>query len=199
MRRMILSVLAIFLLTAGVAMAQNANTTAPGPTQQREPGQTSNNLPNPGNPQTDLSNNDTYTEGGTVEGTANESMQGTAGSQTTGNVEGTTGTTGTTTGTTGVTSETEDAEGMDVDVDTGSNAAGLVDVDVSTTADADTDASGIDETGTESTTTDTTESTMNTTETGALPETASEFPLLAIAGLLALASAFMVRFARRNA
>lgn len=199
MKRMILSVLAIFLLTAGAAMAQSANTTAPGPTQQREPGQTSNNLPNPGNPQTDLSNNDTYTEGGTVEGTANESMQGTAGSQTTGNV-GTTGTTGTTTGTatgtttgttTGVTSETEDAEGMDVDVDTGSNAAGLVDVDVSTTADADTDASGIDETGTES--------TMNTTETGALPETASELPLLAIAGLLALASAFMVRFARRNA
>lgn len=207
MKRMILSVLAIFLLTAGAAMAQSANTTAPGPTQQREPGQTSNNLPNPGNPQTDLSNNDTYTEGGTVEGTANESMQGTAGSQTTGNV-GTTGTTGTTTGTatgtatgtttgtatgtaTGVTSETEDAEGMDVDVDTGSNAAGLVDVDVSTTADADTDASGIDETGTESTT--------DTTETGALPETASELPLLAIAGLLALASAFMVRFARRNA
>ena len=187
MKRMILSVLAIFLLTAGAAMAQSANTTAPGPTQQREPGQNSNNLPNPGNPQTDLSNNNTYTEGGTVEGTANESLQGTAGSQTTGNV-GTTGTTGTTTG---VTTETEDAEGMDVDVDTGSNAAGLVDVDVSTTADADTDASGIDETGTES--------TMNTTETGALPDTAGELPLLAIAGLLALASAFMVRFARRNA
>jgi hypothetical protein len=205
MKKVILSILAIFLLTAGVALAQSANTTAPGPTQQREPGQTSNNLPNPGNPQTDLSNNDTYTEGGTVEGTANESMQGTAGSQTTGNVQGTTGTQGTTTGTTtgtqgtttgtttgtGATSlqnETEDAEGMDVDVDTGANAEGAVDVDVSTTADADTDASGIDETGTD---------TDMDTDTGALPDTAGEMPLLILAGLLALASAFMVRVARR--
>ena len=204
MRRMILSVLAIFLLTAGVAMAQNANTTAPGPTQQREPGQTSNNLPNPGNPQTDLSNNDTYTEGGTVEGTANESMQGTAGSQTTGNVEGTTGTTGTTTGTTGVTSETEDAEGMDVDIDTGANAAGAVDVDVTRDADSDTSATGVNELGLDNDQND--QDTMDTTtggttygDTGSLPDTAGELPLLALAGLLALASAFMVRFARRNA
>jgi hypothetical protein len=198
MKRMILSILAICLLTTGIAFAQGANTTAPGPTQQREPGQTSNNLPNPGNPQTDLSNNDTYTEGGTVEGTANESMTGTAGSQTTGNVQGTTGTQGTTTGTTtgtGATSlqnETEDAEGMDVDVDTGANASGAVDVDVNSTADADTDASGINETG---------ENTgmMTDTDTGALPDTAGEMPLLILAGLLALASAFMVRLARRNA
>ncbi len=192
MKRMTLSALAIFLLTSGAAMAQSANTTAPGPTQQREPGQTNNNLPNPGNPQTDLSNNDTYTEGGTVEGTANESMQGTAGSQTTGNVGGTTGTMGTTTGTTtgtatGTTNlQNEPEEGMDVDVDTGSNAAGAIDVDVNSTSDADTDASGINETG---------ENTMST-DTGALPDTASELPLLAIAGLLALASAFMVRRAR---
>ena len=194
MKRTILSILAICLLTTGVAFAQSANTTAPGPTQQREPGQTSNNLPNPGNPQTDLSNNDTYTEGGTVSGTANESMQGTAGSQTTGNVQGTTGTTGTTTGTgaTSLQNETEDAEGMDVDVDTGANAEGAVDVDVSTTADADTDASGIDETGTDS-------GTMTDTDNGALPDTAGEMPLLVLAGLLALASAFMVRLARRNA
>ena len=200
MKRVVLSILAIFLLTAGAALAQSANTTAPGPTQQREPGQTSNNLPNPGNPQTDLSNNDTYTEGGTVEGTANESIQGTAGSQTTGNVQGTTtttttqgttGTTGTTTGTgaTSLQNETEDAEGMDVDIDTGAKAEGAVDVDVSTTADADTDASGIDETG----------SLDNENETGALPDTAGEMPLLVLAGLLALASAFMVRLARRNA
>lgn len=209
MKKMILSILAIFLLTTGAAMAQSANTTAPGPTQQREPGQTNNNLPNPGNPQTDLSNNDTYTEGGTVEGTANESMTGTAGSQTTGNVGGTTGTTGTTTGTatgtttgttgtmgttgttgTGATSlQNETEEGMDVDVDTGANAAGAVDVDVNSTSDADTDASGIDETGTD---------TMGT-ETGSLPDTAGELPLLALAGLLALVSAFMVRVARRNA
>lgn len=165
MKRIVLSILAIFLLTAGAALAQSANTTAPGPTVQREPGQTSNNLPNPGNPQTDLSR-------------PNEPAP----------VTGTTGTTtGTQTGTTGLQNETEDAEGMDVDIDTGAKAEGAVDVDVSTTADADTDASGIDETG----------SLDNETETGALPDTASELPLLALAGLLALASAFMVRVARR--
>lgn len=210
MKRMILSILAICLLTTGVAFAQSANTTAPGPTQQREPGETSNNLPNPGNPQTDLSNNDTYTEGGTVEGTANESMTGTAGSQTTGNVQGTTGTQGTTTGTgaTSLQNETEDAEGMDVDVDTGANARGAVDVDVTRDADRDTDATGVNELGldndrdqdtTGTTGTDTTTQGGTYGDTGALPDTAGEMPLLVLAGLLALASAFMVRRARRNA
>lgn len=205
MKRVILSILAIFLLTAGAALAQSANTTAPGPTQQREPGETSNNLPNPGNPQTDLSNNDTYTEGGTVQGTANESMTGTAGSQTTGNVQGTTGTTGTTTGTgaTSLQNETEDAEGMDVDVDAGENARGAVDVDVTRDADRDTDATGVNELGLDNERDQNTGRTGTTTgtydDTGALPDTAGEMPLLVLAGLLALASAFMVRLARRNA
>lgn len=181
MKKSLLSILAVFLLTAGAAMAQSANTTAPGPTQQREPGQTSNNLPNPGNPQTDLSNRDTYTQGTT----------GTTGT-TTGTT--TTTTTGTGTGLTG--NETEQNEGMDVDVDTGARANGAVDVDVKTHGDNDTDASGIDETGTGAATE--TGTTTGTTETGALPDTASELPLLAIAGLLALASFFMVRMARRN-
>jgi hypothetical protein len=175
MKRLVLSILAIFLLTAGAAMAQSANTTAPGPTQQREPGQNSNNLPNPGNPQTDLSHRDTYNQESTATGT--------------------TGTTGTTTGT-GVTGrETEQNEGVDVDVDTGARANGAVDVDVKTHGDADTDASGIDETGTGPAT----ETGSANTTTGSLPDTASELPLLGIAGLLALASAFMVRVARRNA
>ena len=160
MKRTILSILAICLLTTGVAFAQSANTTAPGPTVQREPGLTSNNLPNPGNPQTDLSQPN---EPAPVVGT-----------------------------------ETEDADGMDVDIDTGERAEGAVDVDVSTTADSDTDASGIDETGT-GPATETGSATADTTDTGALPDTASELPLLAIAGLLALASFFMVRLARRNA
>jgi LPXTG-motif cell wall-anchored protein len=124
MKRLIFSVLAVCLLIAGAAVAQNANTTAPGPTVQREPGLTSNNMPNPGNPQTDLSNNDTYT-------------------QTTGNAEATA------TGETTLKNETEPATGPDVDVDTGAKAEGAVDVDVSSKGDADTDASGIDETGTD--------------------------------------------------
>ena len=167
MKRVILSILAIFLLTAGAALAQNANTTAPGPTVQREPGLTSNNLPNPGNPQTDLSNRDT-------------------------DVQGTTGTTGTTTGTTTAAPETEQNEGMDVDIDTGARANGAVDIDVKKHGDNDTDASGIDETGTGPAT-----ETGSATDTGSLPDTASELPLLALAGMLALVSAFMVRRARR--
>jgi LPXTG-motif cell wall-anchored protein len=154
MKRLTFSVVAICLLIAGAAMAQTANTTAPGPTVQREPGLVSNNLPNPGNPQTDLSNRDTYSQTPAT--------------------------------------ETEEAEGMDVDVDTGAKAEGAVDVDVSSTADTDTDASGIDETGSLD------NETTTTTDTGALPDTASELPLLMLAGLLALGSAFMVRL-RRNA
>jgi len=166
MKRVILSILAIFLLTAGVALAQSANTTAPGPTVQREPGQTSHNLPNPGNPQTDLSQ-------------PNEPAP--------------------VTGATTLQNETEPAEGMDVDIDTGERAEGAVDVDVSTTADSDTDASGIDETGTGPATETGSTDTTTDTEGEALPDTAGEMPLLILAGLLALASAFMVRLARRNA
>lgn len=120
MKRIVLALLTIFVLTAaGALVAQSPqNTTAPGPTQQRAPGMTNNNLPNPGNPQTDLS------------------RQNTTGT-----------TTSTTTGSTGVLPETEQGSGVDVDVDTGSRANGAVDVDVNRTTDADTDASGIDETG----------------------------------------------------
>ena len=178
MKRTILSILAICLLTTGVAFAQSANTTAPGPTVQREPGQTSNNLPNPGNPQTDLSKPNEPTA--------------------------VTGTTGTTTGATTLQNETEQNEGMDVDIDTGDRAEGAVDIDVKKNGDNDTDASGIDETGTgpatETGTTGTTGSyDSSNTDNGALPDTAGEMPLLILAGLLALASAFMVRLARRNA
>jgi hypothetical protein len=191
MKRMVFSILMILALTTGAAFAQSTiNTPAPGPTQQQEPGQTNNNLPNPGNP-TPLANQDQQPvqEQGTVEGTATESMNDTQGTNTTGNVTGTTtgttgtmNTTGTTTGSSGLANETETGSGMDVDVDTGSRAEGAVDVDVTSTTDADTDASGIDETAGLSGDTDT-----------ALPGTASELPLLGLIGLLALAAAFAVR------
>jgi cytoskeletal protein RodZ len=155
-----LYILATFLLTAGVVMAQSANTSAPGPTIQREPGMNSNNLPNPGNPQTDLSHRDTDV-------TATTTATATTGTAAT----GTTTTTTTTTGT-----ETETTKGMDMDMDmhTDAHAKGAVDVDVKHPA---------------------TDTHMNTR---ALPNTASELPLLGIAGLLALGSALMVRMTRRN-
>ncbi|HEX6898926.1 MAG TPA: hypothetical protein VF789_04400 [Thermoanaerobaculia bacterium] len=53
MKRQIFTILMVLALTmvAGAVFAQSSqNTTAPGPTIQKEPGLTNNNLPNPGNP-----------------------------------------------------------------------------------------------------------------------------------------------------
>jgi LPXTG-motif cell wall-anchored protein len=167
--RLIFSILMILALTTGAAYAQSTiNTTAPGPTQQQEPGQTNNNLPNPGNPVELGTQAEPVQEGGTVTGTATESLNNTSGTNTTGSV-------------TGTMPETETGSGMDVDVDTGSNAAGAMDVDVNSTTDTDTDASGVDETG------------SFDTETDSLPATGSELPLVALIGLLALAAAFAIR------
>jgi LPXTG-motif cell wall-anchored protein len=170
MKRSVFSVLMILALTTGAAFAQSTiNTPAPGPTQQQEPGQTNNNLPNPGNPvQLGPQGQQPVQEGGTVEGTASESLNNTSGTNTTGSV-------------TGTRPETETGSGVDVDVDTGSRAEGAVDVDVNSTTDADTDASGINETG------------SYDNDTDSLPATGSELPLLGLLGLLALAAAFAVR------
>ena len=104
-----------------------------------------------------------------------------------------TGTTGTTTGTGASTlrPEAETGSGVDVDVDTGDRAAGAVDVDVNRTTDADTDASGVDETGGLDQ-----DDTAMAGDQDDLPATASELPALALLGLLALAGAFALRFVR---
>ena len=188
MKRSTLAIFAALALTASVATAQSTiNTTAPGPTQQQEPGQTNNNLPNPGNPQTDLQRNrGTVQENGTVEGTATESINNTNG-QTTGSTGSTTGTMGT--GTTGTMPETETGSGVDVDVDTGDRAQGAVDVDVTRTTDADTDASGSG-----------VQTTGQYDNSGTLPSTASDLPTVALFGMLALFGAFAIRtYAKRNA
>lgn len=191
MKRQILVIVSMLaLLVAGAAFAQSTlNTTAPGPTQQQEPGQTNNNLPNPGNPLPSRpTDNQPVTEQGTVQGTAAESAARTQGQGTT------TGTMGTGSNlnqqNTGVTPETEQGEGMDVDVDTGSRAEGAVDVDVTRTTDSDTDASG---------------SGVQTrgqydSDTNSLPSTASELPSVALMGLLFLGAAFAMRvYSKRNA
>lgn len=76
MKRQILTIAAVLALVfAGAVLAQSANTTAPGPTTQQEPGLTNNNLPNPGNPQTAVGNQtQPVEEHGTAEGTATESI-----------------------------------------------------------------------------------------------------------------------------
>ena len=188
MKRQIFTIAMVLALTAAGAFAQSTiNTTAPGPTQQQEPGQTNNNLPNPGNPVPTPTNQQPVQEQGTVSGTATESMTGNQGANTTGQTTGTTTGTTTTTGT--MQNDLQNEEGMDVDVDTGANAEGAVDVDVSTQSDADTDASGVDETGMDNDA----QSGTYTGDTDALPQTASELPTLALFGLLALFGAFVVR------
>jgi cobalamin biosynthesis Mg chelatase CobN len=184
MKRHILIIASVLaLLLAGAVFAQSPqNTTAPGPTQQREPGQTNNNLPNPGNPQTDLTNRQTTTPpanttSGTVEGSAAESIDRTQQGNTTGTTTtppaDTTGTmndqTGTTTGTTGTMND-----------QTGTTTTGT--------------------TGTYSgTATDTTSGTSSydTNAAGTLPSTASPLPALILFGLLALGTAFAVRIYRK--
>ena len=83
----------------------------------------------------------------------------------------------------------ETGPGPDVDVDTGANAQGAVDVDVNRTTDPDTAASGVDETGT-------LDQDDDMTDTGALPDTAGEMPLLALIGLVSLAGAVIIRVVR---
>lgn len=161
MKRQILTIATVLALTAaGAGFAQSTiNTTAPGPTQQQEPGQTNNNLPNPGNPIPTPNQNQPVQEQGT---------------NTTGTMQ----------------NDLQNEEGMDVDVDTGANAEGAVDVDVNRTSDADTDASGVDETGGLD---NDTQSGTYSGDTDSLPQTASELPMLALFGLLALFGAFVVR------
>ena len=175
MKRQILIVASVLaLLLAGAVFAQSPqNTTAPGPTQQREPGQTNNNLPNPGNPQTDLSNRQTTgtnTTSGTVEGSAAESMDRTQQGNTTGTTPpaDTTGTMNDQTGTTTPPATT------------------LNNPDTTTT------------TTTETTTSTTYGNDTNAADTSStLPSTASELPALALLGLLALGTAFAVRAYRK--
>jgi LPXTG-motif cell wall-anchored protein len=64
MKRQILTFAAVLALVfAGAVFAQSPqNTTAPGPTQEQEPGLTNNDLPNPGNPQTQVNHQNTATE-----------------------------------------------------------------------------------------------------------------------------------------
>jgi LPXTG-motif cell wall-anchored protein len=173
MKRQILTIAAVLALVfAGAVFAQSANTTPPGPTVQQQPNLTNNDEPNPG------------TQVPNPNAAANQPVQGTATATETPVTD------------TQLHPETEPTTGpVDVDVDTGAKAQGAVDVDVTTHPDADTDASG---TGTETTTT-TTSGAYDTTNTTALPSTASDLPTVALIGLLALGAAFVLRLSKRNA
>jgi LPXTG-motif cell wall-anchored protein len=184
MKRSTFAILTALTLTASGAMAQSTiNTTAPGPTQQAEPGQTNNNLPNPGNPQTQLDQSrpvvdETNTTGTTGQSTTTTGTQtGQTGSTTTGSVSGTTGTMGgTASGSTGL-NQTETEMETDVDVDVEN--------------DANTTSSTMDDQGNYSGSTTTDDQSYAGGES--LPNTGSELPLVALIGLIALGAAFTVR------
>lgn len=175
MKRSILAILTTCTLaSAGALMAQTPqNTTAPGPTQQQEPGQTNNNLPNPGNPQTQL-------DQGTTSSTTTDTYGTTGQSTTTTGVQ--TGQTGTSTSTSGTMATTPTTTETETDVD--------VENDMSSTGQSTT------------TTTDTTTMDQSTSgsyagdDTDTLPSTGSEQPLLALLGLLAIGAALIVRQVR---
>jgi len=169
MKRMILATATMFVLTAGAALAQSPlNTTAPGPTQQREPGQTNNDLPNPGHPVPTPQGTASapVTENGTVEGTATESIQ----------QEQTGTTTGTTTGTMSTTTGSSTTGGS-MDSTTGSTTGSTTDSYSNSTS---TSTSG----------------STDTTTGSSLPATGSELPLVGLIGLSALAGAVALRASR---
>jgi hypothetical protein len=178
MKRLTLSTAVLAILMAPAAFGQSTlNTTAPGASQETKPGQTNNNLQNPGsNAQKGVQQNGTYQEHGTPEGTAAESNSNTATPTTaTGATTGTmnnTDTMGTTTGTTGTMNNNDTTGSM-------SNSNTNTDTTGSYSGSATTSTS---------------------TSSSRLPKTASDLPTVAMAGLLALFAAFALRFySKRNA
>ena len=183
MKRQILSLATALALTAGGAIfAQSTlNTPAPGPSQETKPGQTNNNLQNPGNPQMQQQPAPVH-ENGTTEGTAAESNARTD----------QTGTTTTTTGTTGTTN-TDNTTGTMNNMDHNMDQTATPPATTTTTETTTT-------TGTYNGTAGTTTTTDTSTTSDRLPNTASDLPTVALMGLLALSAFFALRvYARRQA
>lgn len=192
MKRFTLMLALLALMAAPVLAQSTLNTNAPGPSQETKPGQTNNNLQNPGaNMQQPAQNqNGTYQEHGTVQGTTNESVTGTNDlNNQTGTSTGVNGTTPTTTTTPApapeTTGTTTGTMSNDTSMSTGSSTTG-------TTTTTTTDTTGSYSGNAADT------ATSSTPES--LPKTASDLPTVALAGLLALAAFFAVRvYAKRNA
>ncbi len=214
MKKALLSIATSLALTGGALLAQTTNTTAPGPTQERGPSQVNNNLPNPGNPianpapakpatdstMTDTSANGmTHTEpmapSGSTDSTGAPTATGssTYGTSSTGTTTTGTGSsygtssTGTTTGT-GSTYGSGSTSGTGTGYTTGSRRG--------MSGGAATDTTGM---STDTTTTDSSMNNGSTHRRGRMPRTASELPMFAAIGLLALGMALTLRtLTRRN-
>ncbi len=184
MKRQILSIATAMALTAGGAIfAQSTlNTPAPGPSQETKPGQTNNNLQNPGSNMqkpatptngqaTTTTTTTTTTPTDTTATAPTDTTTGTMNNDTTGTMNNDQTGTGSTTGTmnNGTTGSTTGTYNSNTGTTTGSSM-------------------------------DNTSTTTTSTRSSRLPKTASDLPTVALMGLLALSAFFAVRvYAKRNA
>jgi len=178
MKRLTLMTALLATLAAPALFAQSTlNTTAPGPSMESKPGQTNNNLQNPGsNMQRPADQTGTVTTTTTGASTATETT-GTTGTMSNDSTTGTLNNNDTTTGTTTGTMNNDSTTGTTTGTGSYNGSSSL---------------------GAGTSTTDTTHT--STTASTRLPRTASELPTVAIAGLLALAAFFAVRlYSKRNA
>jgi hypothetical protein len=163
MKRLTLSTAVLAILMAPAAFAQSSlNTTAPGASQETKPGQTNNNLQNPGSR---MSQPATATQTTTAPG----STATTTNTDTMGTTTNTDTTTGTTTGTMS---------------NTDSNSGAMTNSNTDTTTSGTAGSYNGATTG------------SSTTTSSSLPHTASNLPMVALAGLLSLFAALGLRFAR---
>jgi len=185
MKRQILSLTAgLVVLIAGAVFAQSSlNTPAPGPSQETKPGQTNNNLQNPGNPQMQQQTDKTVRENGTAEGTAVESTARTQAA-----------------GSTTSTPVNDDQTSTAPPADTTNTTAPPADTTTTTTTTTTTPTTGTYNGSATSTGSTDASTTTTTSSTQSLPKTASDLPTVALMGLLALSGFFALRvYAKRNA
>jgi hypothetical protein len=164
MKRLTLTTAVLAILMAPAAFAQSTlNTTAPGASQETKPGQTNNNLQNPGS----MHQTTTTTTQTQQPSTTPDSTTGTMNNDTS---------TAPSTDTTTTTGTTYNSTAPSTDTTTGT-------------------MNNTDTTGSYNGSTSTT-----TTSSKRLPKTASDLPMVAMAGLLALFAASALRFySKRNA
>ncbi len=165
MKRLTLTTAVLAILMAPAAFAQSTlNTTAPGASQETKPGQTNNNLQNPGSMHQQTTTTTTQTQ---QPSTTPDSTTGTMNNDTS---------TAPSTDTTTTTGTTYNSTAPSTDTTTGT-------------------MNNTDTTGSYNGSTSTT-----TTSSKRLPKTASDLPMVAMAGLLALFAASALRFySKRNA
>ncbi len=194
MKRLALYTAAMVFAISGALMAQEPNSSAPGQTSNPQPNTANNDLANPGSQmaqpsaQPGTAVQDSH-PGNTAQGATGSSYESTT-AQNTGSTTSTTGTTPQTgtqgNGVTGGTTATTATPGNDT---TGMAGTSSTTTTTGTTPTTTTGGGSNMDSTTGSTGTDTTGTSGSTT----LPRTASDMPLVGLAGLLALSAGVALR------